>query len=507
MAAGLSVRAHMADSLLSLGSVERRRVAEQLHAELSELRDAVAQDAEETLTRWRPRIWRTSYLPSALNLAGYLALRRHDLRRLQLALMPVGLSSLGRCEARVVENLDAVLAALAAVAALEVPDQVDLQSFFRGHELLQAQSDAVLGPPPQERSVRIMVTMSKAEADDAALVSDLLAAGMNVARINCAHDDPEIWSAITGNVRAAGRELGRPCRICFDLEGPRARIRSTTLGRRERVRRGDEVLMTAAPVPVASEWQAQFQCSLSDALDDLAIGAAVQIDEGRLGAHVVKRLPNGLVLRIDSAPEQGAHLRIEKGLNFPSSELRVDSLTAKDLADLEAVVHLGDLIGLSFVQRAGDIARLQEVLAAQSSRSPGLIVKVETEQAVRNLPELIVQGAGRQPLGVIDRPGRSCGRDRPSQAGRDTGRAAVAMRGRSRPRDLGHPGPGQPGQEGDPPPWRDDRCRHGRARGMRDAQQGAARGGGGAAARPAAIANGGSSVQEDLADASATRLG
>jgi len=383
------------------GQIDRRRLARELHRELVALRDEIAGEASETLNDWRRRIDRRSYLPSAANLAHYLALRRRDLRDLQLALMPLGVSSLGRCEARVVENLDAVIAALAAIAGLERTETVDMSSFFRGHELLQAHADEVLGPVGRTRSVRIMVTLPEAAAADRALVRELLGGGMNVARINCAHGDPDVWSAISFNVRAAAGELSRPCRICFDLEGPRARVKSTTIDPHERLQRGDELLMTAAPVPVTAAWARQFECSLPTVLDELTAGARVLVDEGRLGARVVRRAPQGLVLRVDAASERGAHLRVEKGLNFPGSELRVGSLTAKDLSDLDAVVREADLVGLSFVQRPSDIAAVEDALAARGARSMGLIIKVETELAVHNLPELIVQGAGRRPLGVM----------------------------------------------------------------------------------------------------------
>jgi hypothetical protein len=111
---------------------ERRQRARALHDELAELRDAIGEEANETLADWRPSIRRASYLPSALNLAHYLALRRRDLRGLQLGLMPLGLSSLGGCEARVAENLDAVISALAAIGELESPEEPDVASFFRG---------------------------------------------------------------------------------------------------------------------------------------------------------------------------------------------------------------------------------------------------------------------------------------------------------------------------------------------------------------------------------------
>ena len=91
-----------------------------------------------------------------------------------------------------------------------------------------------------------------------------------------------------------------------------------------------------------------------------------------------------------------------KGLNFPDTPLRLDPLTAKDLADLETVAGIADIVGYSFVQSAHDVARLQDELRRiEPDRELALAAKIETALAVRNLPEIIVQGAGAQPFAVM----------------------------------------------------------------------------------------------------------
>jgi pyruvate kinase len=85
---------------------------EDLLLALKTLRQEIYAEGQATLNRWRSRIEKVDFLDSALNLAYYLALRRRDLRSLQTALMPWGLSSLGRLEGRVMPNLDAVIAVL-----------------------------------------------------------------------------------------------------------------------------------------------------------------------------------------------------------------------------------------------------------------------------------------------------------------------------------------------------------------------------------------------------------
>ena len=377
--------------------------ARRLRDAVSELRREVAREGDEIFDRWRPQLRREEYVASARNLAFYLALRHHDLRELQLDLMPLGLSSLGRCEARVLASLNAVVAALDAIcgAGDRAPTPPDTEAYFRGHELLRAQTEAVLGPTPAHRAVRVMVTMPSEAAASYNLVRSLVFAGMDVARINCAHDDVPAWAQIAEHVRSAASETGRSCRVCFDLSGPRSRIASTTVRHEDRVHLEDRLLMTSLEVPVASEWELQFECTLPEAMAQLEEGDEVWVNEGRLGAVVERRLDYGLLLRVTEARDKGEHLRVEKGLNFPTTELELDPLTPADLRTLDAVAPIADLIGYSFVQRPEDIARLQEELTARGAGSVGLVAKIETRLAVSNLPELIVQGAGRQPLAIM----------------------------------------------------------------------------------------------------------
>ena len=92
-------------------------------------------------------------------------------------------------------------------------------------------------------------------------------------------------------------------------------------------------------------------------------------------------------------------MKPERGLNFTRADLRLDPLTANDLSDLDFVANHADMIGFSFVQSASDVARLQEELAKRRPdwRRLGIIAKIETTQAVTNLPEIIVRAAGRRP--------------------------------------------------------------------------------------------------------------
>ena len=163
---------------------------------------------------------------SAQNLLHYLALRQNDIGPLQRDLAALGLSSLGRLEAATLAALNAVLIALRSLAGQPLSEPGDVAppvDFETGPALLERHSHALFSRPPDKRKVRVMVTMPSEAATDPDLVRELLAAGMDVMRINCAHDDATAWMAMIGNCRRAQRELGHPCKIFADLAGPKLR--------------------------------------------------------------------------------------------------------------------------------------------------------------------------------------------------------------------------------------------------------------------------------------------
>ena len=168
-----------------------------------------------------------SQTSSAANLMHYVALRRHDVRQIQEQLATLGLSSLGRAESHVLGAVDAVLRILYRMAEGDrepPPGRAGSPVRFpEGKALLERHTEALLGPKPPYRNVRIMVTMPGEAADDYLVVRDVLAAGMDCMRINCAHDDEERWGKMIENLRRAEREVGRPCRVLMDLSGPKLR--------------------------------------------------------------------------------------------------------------------------------------------------------------------------------------------------------------------------------------------------------------------------------------------
>ncbi|HWS26044.1 MAG TPA: pyruvate kinase, partial [Xanthomonadales bacterium] len=163
--------------------------------------------------------------PSAVNLAHYLAMRHVELRHLQERLARIGVSSLGRAETHVLANVDKVLGILHRLGGrpwqpLTAQEPV---GFMSGSALLAQHALALFGPPPEARGVRIMVTLPSSAAHDEPLIAGLVAAGMDIARINCAHDAADDWIAMAASVRRQARLAGHSVRVLMDLGGPKLR--------------------------------------------------------------------------------------------------------------------------------------------------------------------------------------------------------------------------------------------------------------------------------------------
>jgi pyruvate kinase len=166
---------------------------------------------------------------SARNLLHYLALRQRDIRPLQTHLAALGLSSLGRCEPNVLAGLNAVLGVLMRLAGptaapAKRPQMTKLSvDFVSGSLRLERHTRRLLGPRPARRATHIMVTMPSEAAHDAKLVEDLLHSGMDIMRINGAHDDVTAWQAMVGHLNRAKRATGLRCKVLVDLAGPKLR--------------------------------------------------------------------------------------------------------------------------------------------------------------------------------------------------------------------------------------------------------------------------------------------
>lgn len=211
---------------LNSEQIEQDRLAaySSLLQELKRLRQELVKAEKEFLFTLGQIV--PSHQGSAINLVHYLALRHHDMRPLQIRLAAVGLSSLGRAESHVLSNLDAVIAllyyALRSASQEALPDSM-MADPACGAAMLVDNTNCLLGKLPENRWTRIMVTLPTDAASDYELTKKMLLSGMDCAWINCAHDNPTLWSRMIGHTRQASSETSKECKIVMDLAGPKLR--------------------------------------------------------------------------------------------------------------------------------------------------------------------------------------------------------------------------------------------------------------------------------------------
>ncbi|MCC6459938.1 MAG: pyruvate kinase [Saprospiraceae bacterium] len=337
---------------------------------------------------------------SAINLIHYLALRCEDLRDFQDDLHNAGLSSLASSESHALRQLQAVLQRVGA----PIPDtELSPCDYPLASRLLNHRAQALFGPKVNPNIPHLMVTFDSGLANDYAGVKALVLAGMNVARINCAHDNPEIWERMVANIRKAARTTGHPCKIHLDLAGPK--IRTVLLGKgRKKGRltlRENERFWLAEPTAPFDKSEKVVGCTLPGVVKDLRAGDRVLFDDGLFEAVVEKTGADIATLLMTRASPQKPRLKPEKGINFPDTELTVACLTDFDKSVIPFAQTYADTVGFSFVRQPEEVAELQQLLRRTDGTAVPLILKIETFEAVQRLPALLLQGMAEPIFGVM----------------------------------------------------------------------------------------------------------
>ena len=239
---------------------------------------------------------------------------------------------------------------------------------------------ANVGSVIPERRTKIVATLGPA-SDPPERLHELVAAGMDAARLNLSHGTHDAHAERAHRVREAGDAAGRPIAVIGDLQGPKLRIGELTepviLTRGEQIVVCAEELATEGELPVAP-------AVIGDVLKP---GHDVLIDDGlvRLRVDSVKRG------RASCAVVVGGRITSHKGVNLPGVPLPIPSLTPKDIADLEFALELGvDFIALSFVRSAADIRDLRTLIERAGSHAH-IIAKIEKSEAVDVLDDVLAE--------------------------------------------------------------------------------------------------------------------
>jgi pyruvate kinase len=335
------------------------------------------------------------------NLLHYLALRSEDLRDLQLRLHVAGLSSLASAESHIYAQLSAIMERL----GIEAEHPITAVTYDQAIKNMVRNAVLLFGVKRDRKIPYIMVTFDSDYADNLELVKGLLVQGMNVARINCAHDDEAVWSRMIENLKKATAQTGLPCKIYMDLAGPK--IRTKLFSKRKKkhkleLQEGEKLLLVGPDASVQQDGLVPVVgCSLEGIVGQLKVGARVLFDDGVFACLVEAVHHEVAELKVTRISSNKPYLKASKGINFPDSILDTPSLTDFDLDCLPFVCSHADLVGYSFVRSAHDIERLQLLLSKAGPKKPYIILKIEMPDAVKHLPDLLIQGMRERVFGVM----------------------------------------------------------------------------------------------------------
>ena len=171
------------------------------------------------------------YRENASNLIHYLAFRQFDIDELQGKLRLLGLPDLAHIEGHVMKSLLGLKTIINHLTGNpKVEKKKGIISIKKSEKLLHKNTQQMFGYKSKKRRTRIMVTLPYSAADDYRVVNRLIQLGMNSARINCAHDTPEVWGKMIFNIERANKALKKNCKVMMDLAGPKLRTGSMASG-------------------------------------------------------------------------------------------------------------------------------------------------------------------------------------------------------------------------------------------------------------------------------------
>jgi pyruvate kinase len=229
------------------------------------------------------------------------------------------------------------------------------------------------------RRTRIVCTIGPSSASPHVLRS-MIQAGMDVARLNFSHGDPDTHREMAANVREAADAIGRPVALLGDLQGPKIRtgpVEGTFL----RLARGRSVALVAHHTETPDD----IEVSHLELVQALRKGDRVLLDDGRIELSV-RSVDDG---RAQASVVRGGLLGARKGISVPGRAVPLPAMTAKDIEDLKLAAELEvDYVALSFVRRPEDVVICQQHLTGLN-RSIPVIAKLEKLEAIRNLAAIL----------------------------------------------------------------------------------------------------------------------
>jgi pyruvate kinase len=229
----------------------------------------------------------------------------------------------------------------------------------------------------RQRNAKIVATLGPSSST-LELIRALFVAGADVFRLNFSHGTHDDHRRRIELIREVEREVGRPIGVLQDLQGPKIRIGSLKAGP-VRIEEGAMIRFRLSEDPGDAD---TVPLPHPEVARNILPGHALMIDDGKLRLEVTAMETDGFIARV----VVGGMLSDRKGVNLPDTDLPISPLTEKDRRDLEFGLSLGvDWIGLSFVQRPGDVIEAQGIVDGRA----GVLAKVEKPAAIDRISDIL----------------------------------------------------------------------------------------------------------------------
>ncbi|WP_368644877.1 pyruvate kinase [Alkalibacterium putridalgicola] len=248
------------------------------------------------------------------------------------------------------------------------------------------------------KKTKIVCTIGPASESLDTLVK-LIESGMNVARLNFSHGDHAEHLARIENIRKASEKTGKMVGIMLDTKGPEIRTHNMKDGAIT-LTKGDTVRISMSEVEGTKE---KFSVTYTDLINDVTPGSSILLDDGLINLQVTDiEHDKGEIVTV--AQNTGV-LKNKKGVNVPGVSVNLPGLTEKDRSDIQfGLDNNVDYIAASFVRRPSDVLEITEILEKQDKMHVQIIPKIENQEGVDNLEEILAIADGlmvaRGDLGV-----------------------------------------------------------------------------------------------------------
>ncbi|MCZ0703186.1 pyruvate kinase [Natronobacillus azotifigens] len=249
------------------------------------------------------------------------------------------------------------------------------------------------------RRTKIVCTIGPA-SETVEKLTQLIEAGMNVARLNFSHGDFEEHGARIKNIREASEKTGKTVAILLDTKGPEIRTGTMKDGKVD-IERGDYINISMDETVLGTK--EKFAVTYPQLIDDVHVGSKILLDDGLIELEVVEILESEKELKTIAL--NSGLLKNKKGVNVPNVSVNLPGMTDKDAADIKFGIEQGvDFVAASFIRRAADVLTIREHLDSNGGKDINIIPKIENQEGVDNLDAILQVSDGlmvaRGDLGV-----------------------------------------------------------------------------------------------------------